>query len=431
MNKMILLLTMLTIPFISAAAETPKGLDGVAAVVGDSVILQSDVAAFVQMKLSATGGNADMLMQNMMYAEALDELIDGLVLLVHTAKDTNVVITQSDISQQVDSRINGIMKQNKINEEQLAQALQAEQGISFRDFRDKIGQQVQQELVRQRVQQFYLSGTELSRNEVREFYTNFRDSLPPVGESVKLQKLEIALQPDSILRQQAFASVNAIRQRSVENGEDFLSLAEKYSTDKQVATAGDLGFVSKGTLSMIRLEQIIFTLQPGEVSQPIETRLGFHLIKVLERRDNRVHALHILIPVQPSDVEVASTTATLDSIRLTAPDFETFGKAVADLSTEPVSRAYKGELEWQNVASLDKTIRSTLPDMNIGTFSTVISQDNTLFLYRISQYEKNRAMALEDDWTQIEQFARQMLIQERLAALVKTWRKDIFIQKYQ
>jgi len=303
--------------------------------------------------------------------------------------------------------------------------------MSYSAFREKMTQQVEQELVRQKVQQFYLAGSELSRDAVRKFYNEFKDSLPAAGESVKLQKLEIALQPDSLIRQNSFTAITAIRQRAVENGEDFLGLAEKYTTDKLTATGGDLGFVSKGTLSLIRLEQLIFSLQPGEVSQPIETRLGFHLVKVLERRDNRVHALHILIPVKPSDAVVATKTALLDSIRNVTPDYESFGSIIAAQSTDAVSRAYKGELEWQTVTSLDKSIRSTFAEFTEGAYSSVISQDNTLFLYRINTFDSNRQLDLENDWSQVEQFARQMVMQKRLSDLVKSWRKDVFIQKYQ
>jgi len=430
-KKTILLLTSLLCPAVLFAAASPNLTEGVAAVVGDSVILASDVNEFVDMKLAASGGSADMLMRNMLYSEALEELIDGQVLLVKCAKDTNITVLPNEISEQVNSRISNIMRQNKITEEQLIQALAQEQGMSYSAFREKMTQQVEQELVRQKVQQFYLAGSELSRDAVRKFYNEFKDSLPAAGESVKLQKLEIALQPDSLIRQNSFTAITAIRQRAVENGEDFLGLAEKYTTDKLTATGGDLGFVSKGTLSLIRLEQLIFSLQPGEVSQPIETRLGFHLVKVLERRDNRVHALHILIPVKPSDAVVATKTALLDSIRNVTPDYESFGSIIAAQSTDAVSRAYKGELEWQTVTSLDKSIRSTFAEFTEGAYSSVISQDNTLFLYRINTFDSNRQLDLENDWSQVEQFARQMVMQKRLSDLVKSWRKDVFIQKYQ
>lgn len=431
MNKMILLLTALCIPMTLLASGTPIQANGVAAAVGDSVVLRSDVDEMVQMKLAQSGGTADLVVRNMLYSQSLEEIIDGLVLLVHSAKDSNIVVTSTEISQQVDNRISSITKQNKITEEQLAKALEAEQNMTMSAFRDKLSQQVQQDLVRQRVQQFYLAGSELSRSEVRTFYGEYKDSLPSIGESIKLQKLEIALQPDSVVRQNAYEAAIAIRQKTVENGEDFLGLAQKLTSDKVKPAGGDLGFVSKGTLAMISIEQAIFTLQPGEVSHPIETRLGFHLVKVLERRDNKVHALHILIPVQPSPAVVKTKTALLDSIGKASPDFEAFGKVIAVESTEPVSRAYKGEMEWQTVASMDKSVKSSISSLAEGAFSSVISQDNSLYLYRVFKYEKNRQMNLESDWTQIEQYARQTLMQKRLDALVKSWRKDVFIQKYQ
>lgn len=430
MNKFLLITLTLLFPLGLYAREQLRELDGVAAVVGDSVILKSEVNAFVEMKIQASGAPADALMRNMLYDEALDELIDGQVLLVHTAQDTNVIVTNDDVNKQVNSRLAMIMQQNKLTEEQLIKALEQEQGMSYSDFRDKLAMQAEQEIVRQKVQQFYLMGSEMSREEVRQFYEGYKDSLPPVGESVKLQKIEIALEPDSVLRQEAYTTISTIRQKVVELGDDFSELAKAHSAGPNASNGGDLGFISKGTFSLIRLEQKIFTLQPGEVSEIIETRLGFHLVKVLERQENRVHALHILISVTPSEELVRSETAFLDSVRTAAPDSAAFAELIKEKSSDPVSRAYSGIMDWQVVSKLDASVRKNLTDFTVGAYSPVITKDNTLFLYRVVEHDKYRKMDLESNWTQIEQFARQMTIQEKLSDLVKKWRTKIFIQKY-
>jgi len=430
MNKVIKIAVCALVPLVLGARENLRELDGIAAVVGDSIILKSQVNEFVEMKIQATGGTADAMVRSMLYDESLDQMIDEKVLVVHAVNDTNLAIRSSDIDQQVNARIASIMQQNNISEEQLAQALMVEQQMTLQEFRARLSVQIEQDMVRQSVNQFYLAGAELSKEEVRQFFEGYRDSLPSVGESIRLQKLEIALKPDSTLRQNAYESVTNLHQQITERGEDFGELAKEYSSGPNASNGGNLGFISKGTFQLIRLEQEIFTLQPGEVSNPIETKLGFHLVKVVERRDSRVHALHILIPVSPSEERTLEVSTFCDSIKATSPSEEDFIAIIEEESTEPISRAYNGDTDWLLLESLDQATQNALGDFTIGTYSDVVSADNTFYIYRIADYNQNRPLDIDSDWNMIEQFARQMLSEDRMEALVEQWRNEIFIQKY-
>ncbi len=430
MNKVLKIAVCALIPLVVGARENIRELDGIAAVVGDSIILKSQVNEFVEMKIQATGGTSDEMMRSMLYDESLDQMINEKVLVVYAVNDTNLGIRSSDIDQQINAKVASIMQQNNINEEQLAQALMAEQQMTVQEFRARIGVQIEQDMVRQSVNQFYLSGAELSKDEVRQFFDGYKDSLPAVGESVRLQKLEIALRPDSTLRQNAFESITNLHQQISERGEDFEELAKEYSSGPNAENGGNLGFISKGTFQLIRLEQAIFTLQPGEVSQPIETKLGFHLVKVVERRDSRVHALHILIPVSPSEDRILEVASLCDSINENSPSEEEFIAIIEDESTEPISQAYGGDTDWLLVETLDQATKNALGEFTIGSYSDVVSADNTYYIYRISDYNQNRTLNIDSDWTMIEQYARQILSKDRMDTLIEQWRNKLYVQKY-
>ncbi len=430
MNKVLKIAVLALIPLFAGARENLRELDGIAAVVGDSIILKSQVNEFVDMKIQASGGTVDAMMQSMLYDESLEQMINEKVLVVYAVNDTNLGIRSSDIDQQVNARLASIMQQNNINEEQLAEALMMEQKMTVQEFRARIGVQIEQDLVRQNVNQFYLSGAELSKEEVRQFFDGYKDSLPSVGESVRLQKLEIALRPDSTLRQNAFESITNLHQRISERGEDFGELAKEYSSGPNADNGGNLGFISKGTFQLIRLEQAIFTLQPGEVSQPIETKLGFHLVKVVERRDSRVHALHILIPVSPSEERTLEVAALCDSIKENSPSEEDYIAIIEEESTEPISQAYGGDTDWLLVESLDQATKNALGDYTVGNYSDVVFSDNVYYIYRISDYNQNRSLNIDSDWTMIEQYARQILSKDRMDTLIELWRNKLYVQKY-
>lgn len=432
MNK-ILIVLLLSFFSVFAKSKSTNGrlVDAIAAVVGDSVILKSDVNEFVEMKIQATGESADALIRNMLYDEALDEMIDGLVLLVHSENDTNITISKMEINDKVNQRIESILQQNHLTMDQLAQALKKEQNMTIDEFKAKLYTQIQNEYVKQKVMQFYLVGTDLSREEVKEFYNEYKDSLPKIGESVRLQKLLISLKSDSASLQNGYQKILDIRDQIVESGEDFSELAKKYSDGPNAKNGGDLGYISKGTLSIIPLEQAAFTLQPGEVSNPIRTKLGWHLIEVIDRETNKVHIKHILISVKPDEKEVKMIDSLFTSIQETKPDSAQFAEIVKEYSTLPMLKAYGGVLDWQRVSTLKPNIKSAFASIStVGSFSKPITIDNDKIIFRIDDYTKNRELNLTNDYTVISNYAKNQLMQKKLADLVKKWRNEVFIQKY-
>ncbi|MFW5775225.1 MAG: SurA N-terminal domain-containing protein, partial [Chitinivibrionales bacterium] len=96
-------------------------IDGIAAVVGDSTILRSEVEAFAYMLANQMGQQPDSLSINMFRQKALEELINGKVLLVKAAKDSNINVSSADIENEVENRIDMILRQNKIDMETFGQ----------------------------------------------------------------------------------------------------------------------------------------------------------------------------------------------------------------------------------------------------------------------------------------------------------------------
>lgn len=409
--------------------ETAQSVDRVIAVVGDSVILYSDVVAYTEMKLQQSGGG-DALLKNALFEPSLNELIDGRVMVVYADNDTNITVSNLKIQDMVEERIAGICAQNKITTGQLVTILQKEQGMTLTEFRAQLAIQIKQEMIQQQVQQFYITDRDLSRKEVREFYDAFQDSLPSMGESVRLQKLEIKLEADSLARQKTYDQILQIRRNIVDKDAEFQEMARLYSQSPNAIDGGDLGFVSKGTLTLIRLEAAAFSLAVGEISQPIETKLGFHLLTISERRDGRVHVWDIFIPVSAPEEKVQSAFRLLDSISFSEPSYDAFVEAVKLYSTDEVSSAYSGELGWEALSSLDKNITESFSAIEVGITGLPIREENTVFLYRIADYHKNRPMDFDADYENIARIATQIQSQEKLRDLIKRWRDDVFIKIY-
>ncbi|MCL1946525.1 MAG: peptidylprolyl isomerase [Chitinivibrionia bacterium] len=404
--------------------------DKVIAVVGDSAVLYSDVDAYTDMKMQQYGG--DLLIRNILFEQSLEELINSRILVAHANADTNIKVSDFDVSEQVNTRINQILAQNKFTREQLTAILKEQENMTLTEFREQLGIQIRQEMIRQQVMQHYIVERDLSREEVREFFNSFKDSLPPMGESIRLQKIEIQTKSDSLERQKAYDAITFVRRQIVDRGEKFEDMAKKYSKAPNAENdGGDLGFIAKGTLSLVRLEAAAFSLEPGEVSAPIETRIGWHLIKVSERTGEGVRAHHIFIPVNASETKIAEAMKIIDSVANSNPTEAQFIKAVEKYGTDNIAKAYKGDVGWELLSAVDEQIRNSFRTISVGAISQPIRKENTFFLYRISDYDQDRPMDFESDYDEISKYASMLQSQERLRDLILRWRNDVFVKIYQ
>lgn len=402
-------------------------LDGIVAFIGDSIVLESELNAFILLK---TGGvvdsSGDSLSRTILRQQALDELIDGKVLLVHAVKDTNIVITENEIDAEMNNRIQMILHQNGISLDAFESILQNQQGISLSKFKTEVRKQIRQELLKRKVQQQYVSVGSINRRDVDAFYSQYKDSLPPAGKSVLLSMISIRVSAPDKIRQEAYAKIKAIKER-LDNGVAFSDAAKLYSDEPNAALGGDLGFISKGTLNELAFEEKAFSMAPGEISDIFETRLGFHIITVVAKRDKMVHVKQVFIPVSPPEDLFTHARRVLDSVRTDAKDKKDFTRAVKLFSTDEISKSRDGLIGWQEISALNPRVLEAVDSLSAGDISVVVQQDNTLSIYRLEDRKDFRPLSLEEDWAEISAIAQQIYSQKKLIDLVKKWRQKTFV----
>ncbi len=404
--------------------------DKIAAIVGDSLILQSEVDYMVDMQVKQMGGG-DALTKNILKGKVLDKMVEELVMVAHANQDTNIVIVPSEVNRRVDDRVAMIMAENKMTKEQLIMVLEKNEGMTFEAFRQKVYKQLHRDMVQQYVQQLYISQREPTIAELQKFVEEYKDSLPQAGESVRLQKLEVAIKPDSTIRQSAYDSIVKIRESIVDKNRSFQEMAKNFSVFNP-ENGGDLSFVSKGSFSEIKLENAIFALEPGEVSYPIETNLGFHLVTVTEKRDGKAHAYQIVLRVQPSQAKVTKVRDDINAFIADNPDSLSFSKKVTAMSTDEVTKVLGGDMGWSRIVELADEIKESFSGkkMASGILST-LSEDGTIFsLYRVANYVVSRPLSIESDREILVRYAQQRDVNNKLKFLIEKWKKEVFIQKF-
>ena len=402
-------------------------LDGVIAVIGEEVILRSELDAYTLMRLNGLNIQPDSLKIAQYKKDFLNELIEGKVLLAHAKQDTTIQVSNQDVENALRNHINGILQQNNIPQDSLEKVLVQQQGMTLAKFKSEARRSIREQIYKQKLQQIFLSSIKVNKKDVADFYNQYKDSLPKAGESVLLSKLSVKISTSDKVRQSAFDKIKLIQQK-IEDGDDFSELAKKYSESPDALEGGDLGFIAKGSLGEIAFEEKAFSLMPGQVSDMIESHLGFHLIKALEKKDQRIHIRQILIKVAPAEQQIQSIMAQLDSIRVSCKMQSDFISKVQKLSDDNLSKSHNGSIGWILTAELPGTIKSAIDTFPVGTITQPIREDNVFSIYRIDDKVTSRALSLENDYGILSEKSRDILAQKKLLELVNQWRQEIYIE---
>ncbi|HEX4405450.1 MAG TPA: peptidylprolyl isomerase [Polyangia bacterium] len=253
-------------------------VEKVAAVVGDNIILASEVeekAAPMLADASKIGDPAKRAARaTALRREVLDRLIDD-ELILQQATDLKLSVT----NEQVDQSIEEIKKQNSLDDDQLKEALRG-QGMSMAGYRADLKRQ----LLRYRVLNIAVgSRVSISDEEVKGYYERHMKDGGNV--QVRASHIFVAI-PDgadaaTVAEKQAWAKKLLDRAKG---GEDFAKLAKQYSDDAATrGDGGDLGMFGKDMLPKA-IEEIVFSMQPGELAGPVRADRGFHVIKLISRK---------------------------------------------------------------------------------------------------------------------------------------------------
>lgn len=302
------------------SAQDKAVVDKVVATVGGEIILLSEV----QEQLSYARQQQPNLPDN--YAcIALQNLIVQK-LLVNQAKLDSVEVKPEEVESQLSARIDRLL--TYFNQD--TKAIEEYYGQSVDQIKDQMRNDMQSQLLAERMQGDITKKATITPAEVQQFFKAIpKDSLPYFNAEVEIREILYRPQVNPAQRQIASQKITDLRKRIVEGGEDFAALAKKFSDDTgSGAQGGDLGWQKRGTF-VPEFEAAVYKLEKDQISPVVETEFGFHIIQLIERRGNLVHARHILIKPEITDEDLEAAKMKLDSVRqLIASGKMTFSAAV-------------------------------------------------------------------------------------------------------
>ena len=265
----------------SPAAAGAERLDGIAAVVNDDVVLESDVEEQLYLFLMQAQARPDSAAIDTLRQQILSQLIDEK-LIVAEAKRQGITASPAEISKQIDQAI--ASKRDQLGGEDAFREQLAKENTTEAKLREKYRTDLERELLAQRLveKQFPRKRGGVTAAEAETYFKTNRDKFPKVPAEVKVQVIQIPARPDSVVDAKAKAKALEVRKRILA-GEKFAKVAADVSDDPNTARAGgDLGFLPRGSLDR-RLDEAVFSLKLNQLSQPLRSAVGWHIVEVLER----------------------------------------------------------------------------------------------------------------------------------------------------
>lgn len=301
------LLALFAFSFTTYAQSTRRvKIDGVTAVVGDYVILDSDIEKLkvdIENQGAAAGEISDCqllgkLMEDRLYAHQAVQ--DSLLV-----SDTEVNATSDRQIQQLASQIGSVEK-----------VLEFYNQPDLQSFKDELYDINKLRMLAEKMKMEIVGEVEVTPEEVRQFFYEIPITKRPVfGAELEIAQIVKQPKPSEEEKRRVIQRLEQIRQDVIENGSSFSVKAILYSQDPGSKSSGGAYSMTRETPFVKEFKDVAFSLREGEISEPFETDFGYHIILVEKIRGQEVDLRHILIIPEISNEQITAAQTQLDSIR--------------------------------------------------------------------------------------------------------------------
>ena len=363
--KVIAIVVLLCSSIVSAQVT----IDGIAGVVGNNIVLNSDVEQQL-LQYQAQGLEIDTTLR----IQVLEDLLFQKLML-HQAVLDSVVVTENEVFNEIDSRINNFILQLG-GEDQLESYFDKK----VYEIKEEMFDPIESSLLIQRVRYDITSAVTITPSEIRTYFGTFpQDSLPAVNEEVEVAQILKLPPASSSAIAETKKKLDKLKDR-INKGESFGTMAILYSEDPGSSRNGGLYTSITRGMFVKEFEAIMFSLEEGEVSEVFKTEYGYHIAVLEERRENEVDVRHILMSPKISPIDLSNAKDLLFSIRDSVLNGELlFQNAVLTHSDDKTTKYNGGKLINANngttkfeIAHLDQGVNLAIENLEPDAISDPI-----------------------------------------------------------
>ncbi|MCK5127269.1 MAG: peptidylprolyl isomerase [candidate division Zixibacteria bacterium] len=398
------------------APTAAEMVERIIAVVGDRVILSSELNNQVQMYMMQAGQENNIDPEQLAH-DLLDKMVNDELILSAARDDTSVTASPDEIRFELDQHI-ATLAGRFPTEEAFIQQL-AKEGLSKRALEKRLRPDIRDKILKGKIIDRKLAEISLSRQEAETFYNSYKDSLPEIPAKIKLAHILIRFKPSAETDSALKVLAEQAREFAIQ-GVSFADIADKFTAEGHAAAGGQIGYIRKADV-VAEFGRAAFNLQPGSISGPVRSEFGWHIIQSHKRLADSVDVSHILFSAIPTATDSAATLNLADSLYNVLKDGANFKELAKLHSEDDASRATGGEMEEMTLDQLRAEFFAPLDNLTPGELTPPVYSQIGYHILKLIDRIQNRPMNMEQDFTLIRNFAQQ----EKTASLVEDWVEEL------
>lgn len=386
---------------VSFSQEESTAVDGIAAVVGENIILKSDVSQVVGMTALQRG--LDVTKDEALLLRLQDGVLSSLIdqkIILEMAKLDSIEIDDKDVESALDQQVEGFIM--RAGSEEVAEEML---GQSISDFRREYWYDMRDRLITEQYQQQLIMSVQINRGGVGSFFEEYKDSLPDFPIKMKIRHLLVKIKAGKESKKAALLEINSIRDKIL-NGESFSDLASSFSDDPGSRSAGgSLGYIRRNQM-VKEFEEAAYTQKIKTLSDPIETIFGYHILETTERLGEKIKVRHILITPEIKEEDESITYRFALSLRDSSKNLDLFKSMVIKESEDEQTKKIGGDLGWitPNNSPIPE-ISEVLGLLEVGECSRPVKSSFGYHLLWLEEVRPGGVPSLELHWSEIEEIA--------------------------
>mgnify|MGYP003857094143 FL=1 len=406
-------------------------IDGVAAVIGDFVVLDSDIDKQF-MQLEAGGISTDDITRCQLFGKLLEDK-----LYIHHAIQDSIVVNDLEIRSNVDQQLAGFAEQIGSMEKLVAYYKKS----SEQELRDEMFELNKNGQMATMMRQSVVENLEVTPEEVRQFFNNIpEEERPMFGTELRIAQIVVIPQTTQSEVDKVLKRLNEFRSDVIDNGSSFTTKAVLYTQDPGSKRTGGKYTLNRKRPQMAKeFREVAFSLQEGEVSKPFKTDFGYHIIQLEKIRGQEFDVRHILLIPKVTEEAINAAKNKLEKVRQSIVDGDiTFKEAAREASDEKETKFDGGQLrnpETQDynfeLTKMDPGFYAQIESLGDNQISPVIKDGDRVnpikfkivtVTNRVDEHEANFAQ----DYLKIKDLA----LQDKQLNAVTKWQEEKIMDTY-
>ena len=415
---------------VVTVAQKKQKIDGVAAVVGNYIVLDSDID-LMYLELKSQGIDTDKITRCELLGKQLEDK-----LYAHQAIQDSIVVTDEEVNTFMDSQMNTMVEQIGSKEKLFEYYKKKDE----QDFRSYFFEIIKMNKLTSQMQRKIVDDVTVTPDEVKQFFNKIpADQIPTIGAEIELSQIVVKPVVSKEDKQKTIDKLNEIRNDVINNGGSFYSKAVIYSEDPGSSSNGGYYKMNKKTQFVKEFKDVAFRLNEGEISEPFETEFGYHIIFVEKIIGQDIELRHIVISPKVTSKATSEALEKIENIKAKIEKGEITFEEAAKASSDDKDTKTNGGLLLNprtseprfEISKLDPALYNQVNELKQGELSKVFldqERQGTKFfkILKVNKKTEEHKADYSTDYMKIKELA----LSDKQFNAVKTWREENIEKNY-